>query len=50
MLAGVRIGQGAIIGAMSTVTKDIPPYCVAVGSPARVIKQFNFADGIWERV
>jgi acetyltransferase-like isoleucine patch superfamily enzyme len=50
VLAGVRIGRGAIIGAMSTVTKDIPPYCVAVGSPARVIKQFNFADGIWERV
>lgn len=50
VLAGVRIGKGAIIGTMSTVTKDIPPYCIAVGSPARVIKQFNFADGVWERI
>ena len=50
VLAGVRIGKGAIIGTMSTVTKDIPPYCIAVGSPARVIKKFNFADGTWERI
>ena len=50
VLAGVRIGRGAIIGAMSTVTKDIPPYCIAVGSPARVIKKFNFTDSAWERV
>ena len=50
VLAGVRIGKGAIIGTMSTVTKDIPPYCIAVGSPARVIKKFNFADGMWELI
>lgn len=49
VLAGVRIGKGAIIGAMSTVTKDIPPYSIAVGSPAHVIKKFNFVSGIWER-
>lgn len=48
VLAGVRIGKGSIIGTMSTVTRDIPPYSVAVGSPARVIKQFNFANGMWE--
>ena len=35
---GVRIGNGAVIGANSTVIKDIPAYAVAVGSPARVIK------------
>ena len=50
VLAGVRIGKGAIIGTMSTVTRNVPPYSIAVGSPARVIKQFNFADGLWERV
>lgn len=38
LLAGVHIGRGAIIGACSVVTKDIPPYTVAVGNPARVIK------------
>jgi acetyltransferase-like isoleucine patch superfamily enzyme len=38
---GVRIGQGAIIGANSFVNSDIPPYAIAVGSPARVIS-FRF--------
>jgi acetyltransferase-like isoleucine patch superfamily enzyme len=50
VLPGVQIGKGTIIGTMSTVTRDIPPYSIAVGSPARVIKQFNFANGMWERV
>jgi acetyltransferase-like isoleucine patch superfamily enzyme len=36
--SGVTIGDGAIIGAGSVVTKDIPPYAIAVGSPAKVIK------------
>jgi acetyltransferase-like isoleucine patch superfamily enzyme len=35
---GVTIGDGAIIGANSVVTKPIPPFAVAVGSPAKVIK------------
>ena len=39
ILPNVRIGDGAIIGANSVVTKDIPPYSVAAGSPAKVIKQ-----------
>lgn len=38
ILPGVRIGKGCTIGAGSIVTKDIPPYSVAVGSPCRVIK------------
>ena len=38
ILDGVRISDGAIIGANSTVTKDVPPYSVCVGSPARVIR------------
>lgn len=35
---GVTIGDGAIIGAKSLVTHDIPPYAIAVGTPAKVIK------------
>lgn len=37
--AGVTIGKGSVIGAGSVVTHDIPPYSVAVGVPAKVIKQ-----------
>lgn len=35
---GVTIGKGSVIGAGSVVTKDIPPYSVAVGTPAKVVK------------
>ena len=38
VLKGVSIGDGAIIGANSVVTRDVPPRAIAVGSPARVIK------------
>ncbi len=38
ILPGVRIGHHAVIGAGSVVTQDIPPHCVAVGNPARVIR------------
>lgn len=43
ILPGVSIGEGAIVGAGSLVTKDVPPFGVAVGSPARVIK-YRFPD------
>ncbi len=39
VMDGVTIGDGAVIGAGSVVTQDIPPYSVAVGAPARVIRQ-----------
>ena len=38
ILSGVRIGDGAVIGTRSVVTRDIPPYAIAAGTPARVIK------------
>ena len=41
--AGVKIGQGAVIGAGSVVTKDVPPYAVACGIPAKVIK-YRFSE------
>lgn len=47
ILPGVTIGQGSIIGANSVVAKDIPPFSIAVGVPAKVIKQFNFEKQIW---
>ena len=41
ILPGVTIGDGAIIGAGAVVTKDIPPYCVAAGVPAVVVKKMK---------
>lgn len=34
----------------SVVTKDIPDYCVAAGSPAKVLKRYNFESEEWEKV
>lgn len=38
ILKGARIGEGAVIGAGSVVTRDVPPNCMAAGSPCRVIR------------
>jgi virginiamycin A acetyltransferase len=44
ILSGITIGHGAVIGTGAIVTKDIPPYAIAVGNPAKVIKyRFNVA-------
>jgi acetyltransferase-like isoleucine patch superfamily enzyme len=38
ILSGIKIGDGAVIGAGAVVTHDVPPYAVAVGNPAKIIK------------
>lgn len=38
IMGGVKIGNGAVLGANAVVAKDIPPYAIAVGNPARVVK------------
>lgn len=43
VLPGVRIGDGAIVAARSVVAADLPPYCVAAGNPARVLRR-RFTD------
>lgn len=50
ILPGVTIGEGAVVGAASVVTKDIPPFSIAVGNPARVIKQFCKERQRWNKV
>ena len=42
ILSGVTIGRGCVVGAGSLVTKSLPPYAVAVGSPARIVRK-NFS-------
>lgn len=41
IMPGVTIGRGAIIGANTVVTHDVPPYTIVAGNPARVIKQLE---------
>ncbi len=48
-IIGTKIGKHCIIGANSVVTKEIPDYSVAVGNPAKVIKQFNVQTQKWEK-
>lgn len=50
ILPGVRIGKGSIIGANSVVTKDIPPFCIAVGIPSKVIKKYDFDLNEWKSI
>lgn len=50
ILPGVTIGDGAIVGANSVVTSDIPPNSIAVGNPARVIREFDASTQIWRRI
>lgn len=45
-----RIGRNCVIGANAVVTRDIPDFSVAVGIPARVIKQFDPQSGTWRHV
>lgn len=50
VLSGSKIGNGCIIGAHSVVKGEIPDYCIAVGSPARVVKKYNFENKTWEKI
>jgi lipopolysaccharide O-acetyltransferase len=50
VLPGVRIGRGSIIGSLSVVTKNIPEFSIAVGSPAKVVKKYCFHLNKWIKV
>lgn len=49
IMSGVHIGQGAVVAAGSVVTKDVPPYAIVGGVPAKVIK-YRFDDEIIKRL
>jgi len=50
ILSGVKIGKNSVIGANSVVTKSVSPYCVAAGSPAKIIKEYSFKTKSWKNI
>jgi acetyltransferase-like isoleucine patch superfamily enzyme len=50
IVGNVTIGTGAIIAAMAVVTKDVPPFCVMAGNPARLVRKLPFPEEMIERV
>ena len=49
VLPGVSIGENSVIGANSVVCSSIPDFCVAVGSPARIVRRYNSKQTNWEK-
>ena len=45
IMDGIKIGDGAIIGANSVVTKDVPPYAIVAGCPAKLIR-YRFSEDV----
>lgn len=50
ILSGVHIGRHSIVAARAVVTKDVPPYSIVAGNPARIVKQYNFDTKQWESI
>lgn len=50
VLSGVTIGENSVVAANSVVTKDVPPFSVVAGNPARVVSTYNFKTNQWEKV
>ncbi|MDI6049212.1 acetyltransferase [Flavobacterium sp. XS2P24] len=50
VLPGVTIGKGTIVGANSVVSKNLPDYVIAVGTPAKPIKKYNFETQKWKKI
>jgi acetyltransferase-like isoleucine patch superfamily enzyme len=50
IVAGTTIGKHSIIAAGSVVTKNVAPFSIAAGNPAKIIKQYNPETGDWERI
>lgn len=49
-ICGASVGKHCVIGANSVVTRDIPDYCVAVGSPAKIVKKYDTLTRKWTAV
>lgn len=49
IMGGINIGDGAVVGAGAVVTKDVPPYSIVAGIPAKLIR-YRFSDDIVEKL
>jgi teichuronic acid biosynthesis glycosyltransferase TuaH len=49
VVAGTTVGKNSVVAGGSVVTKDVPPYCVVAGNPAKIVRQYNAETMIWER-
>jgi acetyltransferase-like isoleucine patch superfamily enzyme len=50
IVPGITIGKHSIVAAGSVVTKNVPPYSVVAGNPARLLKQFDFNTKQWKKI
>ena len=50
ILSGVHIGKHSIVAARAVVTKDVPPYSIVAGNPAKIVKRYNFETKQWEKI
>ena len=50
ILSGVHIGQHSIVAARAVVTKDVPPYSIVAGNPARIVKRYHPESARWEKI
>jgi acetyltransferase-like isoleucine patch superfamily enzyme len=48
--AGVTIGKHSVVAGGAVVTKNVPPFSVVAGNPAKIIKQYDFAENEWVRI
>ena len=48
-IVGANVGKNSVVGTNALVTKDVPDYCVVVGSPAYIIKRYNFETKQWSK-
>ena len=47
VLSGVTVGEHSVVAANAVVTKDVPPYTVVAGNPARIVRQYDFESQEW---
>ncbi len=50
ILSGVHVGRHSIVAARAVVTRDVPPFCVVAGNPAKIVKRYDFEQNVWVKV